>query len=352
MSKYWSEIVKRLDPYIPGEQPQDKKYIKLNTNENPYPPSPLVLEAIERGTNESLRLYPDPNSQALLDKLSNEYQVNSNQVFVGNGSDEVLALSFQAFFNPDKPILFPDITYSFYPVYCSLFKIDYELIPLDGNLSIPTQEFMKRNGGIIFPNPNAPTGEYVNLRDIRGILEHNKDSVVIIDEAYIDFGGQSATKLVNEYPNLLVIQTFSKSRSLAGLRIGFAIGNEDLIEALNRVKNSFNSYPIDRLAMNAAVAALDDKVYFEETTTKVIQTRKNVQSLLQQLGFTIIPSQANFLFISHSDYDAENIYKQLKNQGILVRFFNKPRINNFLRVSIGTTEEMEEFISAVEKIVK
>jgi histidinol-phosphate aminotransferase len=350
MSKFWSGIVHEIEPYVPGEQPQDKKYIKLNTNENPYPPSPKVSDALAEQINDRLRLYPDPTSGSLTQELSAYFGVKKERVFIGNGSDEVLAFAFLAFFSDKKPILFPDITYSFYPVYCKLYKIGYDLVSLDESLAIPVDGFRHENGGIIFPNPNAPTGRYLEIEEIKRILEDNRDQVVIIDEAYVDFGGDSAIKLIDAYPNLLVIQTFSKSRSLAGLRIGFAIGNEELVEALNRIKNSFNSYTLDRMAMAAAVEAIRDEEYFKETCKSVIETRERVAQQLEQLGFNVIPSKANFLFISHEKFAAQSLYEKLKEEGILVRYFNKPRINNYLRVTIGTDKEMSTFIGALKTL--
>ncbi|WP_434511159.1 histidinol-phosphate transaminase [Desulfitobacterium sp. AusDCA] len=350
MSKYWSKLAAGVDPYVPGEQPKDKKYIKLNTNENPYPPSPRVLEAIKTAANESLKLYPDPNGDELKRTLAEYFGLKKDQIFLGNGSDEVLAFSFMTFFDSGFPILFPDITYSFYPVYANLFKINYELIPLNDDFAIPVDQFFKPNGGIIIPNPNAPTGEYLTLEAIEEILLHNNEHVVIIDEAYIDFGGESARKLIDKYPNLLVVHTLSKSRSLAGLRVGFAMGHEDLIEGLNRVKNSFNSYTLDRLALAGAVEAIKDEAYFQVTSKKISQTRERVTQDLQTMGFKVLPSKANFIFISHPSVKAEELFLKLKEKSILVRYFKKPRIDNFLRVSIGSDDEMDNFLKAICKI--
>lgn len=351
LSCYWSDIVKNIKPYIPGEQPRDKKYIKLNTNENPYPPSPRVLEAIKQAADGSLRLYPDPTCSELRETLAQCYNLKKEQVFVGNGSDELLAFSFLAFFNPGRPILFPDITYSFYPVYSDLFDIDYRLVPLDEEFSVPVEMFFEENGGVILSNPNAPTGKFLHLESVEDILKHNIDSVVIIDEAYVDFGGESAAKFIKDYPNLLVIQTFSKSRSLAGLRSGYALGHQDLIEGLDRIKNSVNSYTLDRIALAGAVEAIKDEEYFQETRLKVIRTREWVSSQLTELGFKVIDSKANFVFISHPYIHASVIFKELKDKGVLVRYFNKPRIDNFLRVSIGSDEEMSAFMRAIREII-
>lgn len=351
MSKFWSKVACRLEPYVPGEQPKDKTYVKLNTNENPYPPSPQVLEAMKQAVNENLRLYPTPTCDELRACIAQYHALSKEQVFVGNGSDELLAFVFLAFFNPGSPILFPDITYSFYPVYATLFQIDYELVPLDEDFSLPIEPFFAQNGGVIFPNPNAPTGKYIALPAIEAILRKNTEQVVVVDEAYIDFGGESAVKLINKYPNLLVVQTLSKSRGLAGLRVGFAMGHEALIEGLNRVKNSINSYTLDRVALAGAMASFKDEEYFQAVRRKVITTREKTITSLKELGFMVIPSQANFIFISHRSNSAGNLYQQLREQGILVRYFNKPRISNFLRVSIGSDEEMASLLQTLAKII-
>ena len=350
MSKFWSPLAASLVPYVPGEQPKDKTYIKLNTNENPYPPSPKVIEAIAAATNGDLRLYPDPTCEALVKATADCYGLSPKQVFVGNGSDEILAFTFAAFFNPEKPVLFPDITYSFYKVYAKLYNLQAELIPLDAGFNIRTEDYSRPNGGVIVPNPNAPTAQLLPLDAIRDLLSRNRDQVVVIDEAYIDFGGESAVSLIDEYPNLLVVQTLSKSRSLAGLRVGFAFGSEELIEGLNRIKNSFNSYTIDRLALAGAVAALQDEEYFRETTDKVIRTRERVISELKELGFKATDSKANFVFISHPEKPAKQLFGQLREKGVLVRYFEQPRIDEYLRVSIGTDEEMDAFIQALKEI--
>ncbi|QMV44679.1 histidinol-phosphate transaminase [Cohnella cholangitidis] len=352
MSKYWNELTASLVPYVPGEQPKDQQYIKLNTNENPYPPSPKVLEAIRNATNADLRLYPDPNCDQLREALAGYYRLSKEQAFVGNGSDEILAFAFQAFFSASKTILFPDITYTFYPVYADLYGLNYETIPTDDEFNIDAERFCVPNGGIIIPNPNAPTARFMVVDQLKIILDANPDQVVIVDEAYIDFGGESVVSWVKEYPNLLVVQTLSKSRSLAGLRVGMAFGHPDLIEGLNRVKNSFNSYTLDRLALAGAVAAIKDQSYFEETNRKVIATRERTSEELKRLGFRVIESKANFVFISHERLPASEIFSTLKRRGILVRYFNKPRINEYLRVSIGTDEEMDALVSALTEIVQ
>ncbi len=350
MSKFFSDLAKGLKPYVPGEQPKDKKYIKLNTNENPYPPSPRVIKAIRDAANSDLRLYPDPECDDLRQTVAECYGLDKKQVFVGNGSDEVLAFCFGAFF-AGKKILFPDITYSFYPVYANLYGVAYEAVPLNENFEIIKEDYYKKNGGIVIPNPNAPTSRYLDIEKIEDIIKSNKDSVVIVDEAYIDFGGESCISLINKYPNLLVIHTLSKSRSLAGLRIGFAFGSEELMDGLNRVKNSFNSYTIDRIALAGASEALKDSTYFEETRKRIIETRDKTMEALKALNFEIIDSKANFIFISHKAFEAQILFQKLRERGILVRYFNKPRINNFLRVTIGTDIEMETFIKVLNNIL-
>ena len=351
MSKYWSKLAKKLDPYIPGEQPKDKKYIKLNTNENPYPPSKMVLEALKNAVDGSLKLYPDPNGDELRKTIAHYYGLKDNQVFLGNGSDEVLAFSFMAFFNPDEPILFPDITYSFYKVYANIYNIDYRLVELDEDFSVPTKEFHHSKGGVILPNPNAPTGIYLPLHWIEDIVQANKEKIVIIDEAYIDFGGKSAVTLIDKYPNLIVIQTLSKSRSLAGLRVGFVLGDKELITALNYVKNSINSYTLDRLALCGANEAFEDEEYFKMTKDKIIATRERVTNELINMEFEVLPSLTNFVFITHPKYPAKDLFYLLKQEGILVRHFNQQKIQNYLRVTIGSDEEMNYLIHILHKII-
>jgi histidinol-phosphate aminotransferase len=351
MSRFWSPIVHELDPYVPGEQPKVANLIKLNTNENPYGPSPKVLEAMKGEVNDLLKLYPDPNSDALKDALANYYSVEHNQVFVGNGSDEVLAHIFQGLLKQDKAILFPDISYSFYPVYCGLYKIDHQDVPLTDSFEIDPADYQQPNGGIIFPNPNAPTGRLLALDAVKMILAANPDSVVVVDEAYIDFGGESAISLVKDYENLLVVQTFSKSRSLAGLRVGFAIGHADLIDGLERVKNSFNSYPLDRLSIAAGVASIEDEDYFQQSCQRIIDTRNKVTEELNQLGFDVLPSGANFVFTKHPKHDASAIAQALREKAIIVRHFKQKRIDQFLRITIGTDEECHALIEALKTIV-
>lgn len=351
MSRFWSKIVNSLTPYVPGEQPQISNLIKLNTNENPYGPSPMALQAIADNTNDELRKYSDPNCQQLKDTIANYYNLNPNQVFVGNSSDEVLAHTFQALLKQDLPLFFPDLTYSFYPVYCKLYDIEFTNIPLADDFSIDLNQYPKDNGGIIFANPNAPTGHALPLADIRTALATHRNSIIVVDEAYVDFGGESAISLINEFDNLLVTQTLSKSRSLAGLRVGFACGNANLVEALERVKNSFNSYPLDKLAIAGASAAFEDEAYFQETCKKVINTRSYTTTELTKLGFSVLPSSANFVLAEHESASAKEIFDALREKSIIVRYFDKPRINNHLRISIGTDEEMKALVSALSDIL-
>ncbi|HYQ37334.1 MAG TPA: histidinol-phosphate transaminase [Pseudomonas sp.] len=352
MSKFWSPFVKDLVPYVPGEQPKMSRLVKLNTNENPYGPSPKVLEAIRGELDDSLRLYPDPNAERLKQAIADYYGVQPAQVFVGNGSDEVLAHVFHGLFQHGQPLLFPDISYSFYPVYCGLYGIPFEPVVLDEQFRINVDDYARPNGGIIFPNPNAPTGCLLSLGEIRRLLESNTESVVVIDEAYVDFGGESAISLVDRYPNLLVTQTLSKSRSLAGLRVGLAVGHPELIEALERIKNSFNSYPLDRLALAGAVAAFEDRDYFEQTCQAVIASREQLVSELQDLGFEVLPSAANFVFARHPQHDAAWLAAALREQGVIVRHFKQPRIAQFLRITIGTAEQNMALQEALTGLVQ
>lgn len=352
MSKFWSPVVRELEPYVPGEQPQIDGLIKLNTNENPYPPSPKVLDLITHDTIDRLRLYPDPNSKKLKNTIANYYKVSGEQVFVGNGSDEVLALAFMAFFQQGKPLLFPDISYSFYPVYCQLFGVTPKTIPLREDYTINFDDYPLDNSGVIFPNPNAPTAIGLPLATIEALLKKNTESVVIVDEAYVDFGAETAIALVDKYPNLLVVQTLSKSRSLAGMRVGFAVGHKDLIDGLDRVKNSFNSYPLDRIAEAAAVVAFEDDNYFCECRDKIIATREWTVAELEKLGFRVLPSQANFVFAEPVGKNAADIAQHLRDQKVLVRYFNKPRINQFLRITIGTDAQMQMMIDALKRYTR
>ena len=351
MSKFWSPFVKDLVPYVPGEQPKLAKLVKLNTNENPYGPSPKAIAAMQAELGNSLRLYPDPNGERLKQAVADYYGVQTSQVFVGNGSDEVLAHAFHGLFQHGKPLLFPDVTYSFYPVYCGLYGIDYEALPLDEQFQIRAEDYARPNGGIVFPNPNAPTGCLLPLEAIERILQANPDSVVLVDEAYIDFGGETAITLVDRYPNLLVTQTLSKSRSLAGLRVGLAVGHADLIEALERIKNSFNSYPLDRMAIAGAAAAFEDRDYFEQTCRQVIASREAVVAGLQDLGFEVLPSAANFVFARHPGRDAAQLAAALREQGVIVRHFKQTRIAQFLRITIGAPEENQALLDALKGLV-
>ncbi|TVO74904.1 histidinol-phosphate transaminase [Sedimenticola selenatireducens] len=352
MNRFWSSVVHTLTPYVPGEQPKQTDLVKLNTNENPYPPSPQALAVMAKEAAETLRLYPDPNADRLKHAIADYYGIKSQQVFVGNGSDEVLAHAFLGLLKHELPLLFPDISYSFYPVYCGLYDIAYQTIPLTDQFEIDPDDYDIPNGAIIFPNPNAPTGRLLPLSAVELLLKQHSDSVVVVDEAYIDFGGESAISLVDRYPNLLVIQTLSKSRSLAGLRVGFAVGHAELIEALERVKNSFNSYPLDRFAISGAVAAFEDKAYFEETCRRVMSTRDQLANKLTQMGFQVLPSAANFLFARHPDRDAEELAARLRERSIIVRHFKQARIDQFLRITIGTDEQTQRLIDALELILK
>lgn len=350
MKEFWSERIRDLTPYTPGEQPKDRKFIKLNTNENPYPPSPAVLEAIRANTDGTLRLYSDPDASALRAAIAAGFGVGEDQIFVGNGSDEVLAFAFQAFYSEGAEIVFPDITYSFYPVYANLFGIRCRTVALNEDFTVPVEKLCGGNDGVVIANPNAPTGMELPQADIRRILEANPEAAVIVDEAYVDFGAQSALPLIEEYPNLLVVQTFSKSRALAGLRVGFAFGNPNLIQALNCVKNSFNSYTLDRLAQAGAAAAAADRDYFEAQRAKVITTRERTAAGLREMGFGVYPSKSNFIFITHPKVPAKRLFAGLRERGILVRYFDLPRIDNCLRVSIGTDADMDAFLAAVEEL--
>lgn len=351
MSKFWSPFVQQLVPYVPGEQPKMTRLVKLNTNENPYGPSPRALAAMQEQLSDDLRLYPDPDASQLKQAVAAHYGVKPDQVFVGNGSDEVLAHAWSAFFQQGKPLLFPDISYSFYPVYCGLYAVEPQPIALDEQFQIDLDAYQQDNSGIIFPNPNAPTGQLLPLEAIEKLLQRNTETVVLVDEAYIDFGGQSAVALVDRYPNLLVVQTLSKSRSLAGLRVGLAIGHAGLIEGLERIKNSFNSYPLDRVAIAGATAAFEDQEYFASICAKVIASREWVVAELSSLGFNVLPSAANFVFARHSGRDAAQIAAELREQGIIVRHFKQQRIEQFLRISIGTDEQNSVLIDALRQML-
>jgi len=351
MSKYWSPFVKHLVPYVPGEQPKIDRLIKLNTNENPYGPSPRVLQAIQAEVGEGLRRYPDPSASLLVDAAARFFGVTREHVFAGNGSDEVLAHAFHGLMQHGSPVLFPDISYSFYPVYCGLYGVPFDLVPLNERFEIDLDDYARPNGGVIFPNPNAPTGVAVPLRQIEALLERNTESVVIVDEAYVDFGAESAVKLVARYPQLLVVQTLSKSRSLAGLRVGLGIGHPALIEALVRIKDSFNSYPLDRMAIVGAAASLDDVDTFERTCSAVVAHREVLVSELSRLGFEVLPSAANFVFARHPAHEGAALAAALRARAVLVRHFQKPRIHPFLRITVGLPDENASLIAALDEIL-
>jgi histidinol-phosphate aminotransferase len=350
MKELWSKRCRALTPYVAGEQPKAGKWIKLNTNENPYPPSPMALRAIKEAM-EDLRLYPDPTCTKVREAVGQSLGVKPEQVFVGNGSDEVLALAFQAFFDPEEPIRFADITYSFYPVFADFYGLSYVEIPLDENFGLHVDSFLQPGGGIVIANPNAPTSREVDFCDLRAIVQANAHRVVIVDEAYIDFGTRSAVELVDRYPNLLVVRTLSKGRSLAGLRVGYAVGNEDLIAALNTVKDSFNSYPVDRLAQAGAVGAIQDGDYFRATSNKILNTRGQAANTLRAMGFQICDSASNFLFVTHEKVPAKVLLDGLRERHILVRWWDKPRISNYLRITIGTEEDMKALYQALKEII-
>jgi histidinol-phosphate aminotransferase len=356
MSRFWNKLVSTLDPYVPGEQPRIQNLVKLNTNEHPYGPSPKVLAAIAAHTNDSLRLYPDPTALVLRQAIAKRFDLTPEHVFVGNGSDEVLGHAFHALLKQDAPVWFPDITYSFYPVYCGLYQIDFRAIALDDQFKIGINDYLPRAageaaGGIIFPNPNAPTGCANPLADVERIIAANPDIVVVVDEAYVDFGAQTAATLIKKYPNLLVVRTLSKSHSLAGLRVGFALGHPELIQGLDRVKNSFNSYPLDNLALAGATAAIEDEEYFETTRDAVIRSRDALTVGLQNLGFEVLPSAANFVFARHPDHKGAELAAGLRAKNIIVRHFNKPRIADFLRITVGTDAQCAQLLTACGEVL-
>ena len=352
MSKFWNARTRRLQPYVPGEQPQDQQYIKLNTNENPQLPSASVVAAMHAAVEDKLNLYPDPECYALKKAIADYYTLPVECVFVGNGSDEVLAHIFAGLFDQDKPLLCPDISYSFYPVYALLYDIELQQIPLDESFAIRLEDYPQVNGGIIFANPNAPTSLALPLVDIERLLQRNHDSVVVVDEAYVDFGAQSCVSLLSRYPNLLVTQTVSKSRSLAGLRVGFAIGAAALIEGLERIKNSFNSYPLDKVAQAGARAAFEDVAAFEQGCAETIRIRESSRHQLGALGFEVLDSAANFLCARPAFMPAEALYLALKEKGVLVRYFKAPRISEYLRITIGTDAEMQRLFEAIAEIME
>lgn len=351
MNKPWQDKLRRIDPYVPGEQSKDPDIIKLNANENPYAPSPRVAEVLRSFSVDRLRKYPDANSGVLRTALAKHFEVDENQIFMGNGSDDVLALCFQAFFCSDKPILFPDLTYSFYPVWCSLFRTPYETVPLDENYRIHPEDYARDNGGVVLPNPNAPTGIGEGLDFVERLLDVNPDSIVILDEAYVDFGGVSAVPLLKKYENLVVVQTMSKSRSLAGLRVGFALACPSLIATLEAVKNSYNSYTMDMVTLEAAAASVEDDEYFRDTCSKIIATRARFTDALRALDFTVLDSLSNFVLVTHPKAPAKQIFDALKARKIFVRYFNLPRVNNHLRITIGTDAEMNALLAALTEIL-
>ena len=348
----WRDNLIKIEPYVAGEQPNKTDFIKLNANENPYPPAPGVLRAIEQFRGGSLKKYPDANAKPLADALAKRFGLQRENVFVGNGSDDVLALCFRAFFNSDKPVIYPDITYSFYPVWCEMLHIPFETIPVDDSFNINAEDYKRPNGGVVIANPNAPTSIGRGLDFVREILDANPDSVVISDEAYVDFGGTSSVPLLKEYKNLVVVQTFSKSRSMAGMRIGYAMGSAELIKALNDVKYSFNSYTMNRTSILLGTASIEDDVYFKETVEKIVNTREWFKAEMKKLGFTFPDSKANFLFASHPKVPAKEIFEAAREKDIYVRYFDKPRINNYLRITIGTDEEMEKFLKFLTSFLK
>ena len=349
MEKLWKKNLRDIEPYVPGEQSKEQNIVKINANENPYPPSPKVIEAIKNFDNGNLRFYPDANAYTFKKAVADYYDVDIENVFLGNGSDDVIALSFQAFFNSDKPIAYPDITYSFYPVWCRLFNIPYKTYPLDPDFRISLEDYREENGGVVIPNPNAPTSLGEGQAFIERLMEYNKDSVVIIDEAYVDFGGFSSVPLTKKYENLLVTGTFSKSRSLAGMRIGYAIGSKALISVLEAVKNSYNSYTVNSISMAVGTAAIKDKEYFNETVSKVIATRDRVTEALRSLGFTVLDSQTNFLFATNDKLNMKDYFEWLKTQKVFIRYFNLPRISNYVRITIGTDTEMDIFLEKTKE---
>lgn len=351
MSREWTKNLRNIEPYVPGEQSKDKDIVKINANENPYPPSPKATEVLKSFDTNKLRFYPSANSTKLKEAIAKYYKVDVSNVFVGNGSDDVLAVAFQSFFNSEKPIVYPDLTYSFYPVWCSLFGIKYKNYPVGDDFRINPEDYKEKNGGVVIPNPNAPTSLGEGLDFVEKILNYNQDSVVIIDEAYVDFGGTSSIPLIDEYENLLVTGTFSKSRSLAGLRIGFAIGSKALIDVMEAVKNSYNSYTVDSLSIEMGAASIEDDEYFKSTCKKVIKTRERVTLELEKLGFDVLDSQTNFIFVTHNKHNMKSLFEYLKTQKVFIRYFSLPRIENYVRITIGTNEEMDIFLEKTKEFI-
>lgn len=351
MSREWTKNLRNIEPYVPGEQSKDKDIVKINANENPYPPSPKAAEVLKSFDTNKLRFYPSANSTKLKEAIAKYYKVDVSNVFVGNGSDDVLAVAFQSFFNSEKPIVYPDLTYSFYPVWCSLFGIKYKNYPVGDDFRINPEDYKEKNGGVVIPNPNAPTSLGEGLDFVEKILNYNQDSVVIIDEAYVDFGGTSSIPLIDKYENLLVTGTFSKSRSLAGLRIGFAIGSKALIDVMEAVKNSYNSYTVDSLSIEMGAASIEDDEYFKSTCKKVIKTRERVTLELEKLGFDVLNSQTNFIFVTHNKHNVKSLFEYLKTQKVFIRYFSLPRIENYVRITIGTNEEMDIFLEKTKEFI-
>lgn len=351
MSREWMKNLRNIEPYVPGEQSKDKDIVKINANENPYPPSPKAAEVLKSFDTNKLRFYPSANSTKLKEAIAKYYKVDVSNVFVGNGSDDVLAVAFQSFFNSEKPIVYPDLTYSFYPVWCSLFGIKYKNYPVGDDFRINPEDYKEKNGGVVIPNPNAPTSLGEGLDFVEKILNYNQDSVVIIDEAYVDFGGTSSIPLIDKYENLLVTGTFSKSRSLAGLRIGFAIGSKALIDVMEAVKNSYNSYTVDSLSIEMGAASIEDDEYFKSTCKKVIKTRERVTLELEKLGFDVLDSQTNFIFATHNKHNMKSLFEYLKTQKVFIRYFSLPRIENYIRITIGTNEEMDIFLEKTKEFI-
>lgn len=351
MSREWMKNLRNIEPYVPGEQSKDKDIVKINANENPYPPSPKAAEVLKSFDTNKLRFYPSANSTKLKEAIAKYYKVDVSNVFVGNGSDDVLAVAFQSFFNSEKPIVYPDLTYSFYPVWCSLFGIKYKNYPVGDDFRINPEDYKEKNGGVVIPNPNAPTSLGEGLDFVEKILNYNQDGVVIIDEAYVDFGGTSSIPLIDKYENLLVTGTFSKSRSLAGLRIGFAIGSKALIDVMEAVKNSYNSYTVDSLSIEMGAASIEDDEYFKSTCKKVIKTRERVTLELEKLGFDVLDSQTNFIFATHNKHNMKSLFEYLKTQKVFIRYFSLPRIENYVRITIGTNEEMDIFLEKTKEFI-
>ena len=351
MENLWKNNLRKITPYVPGEQSKNKNIVKLNANENPYPPSPKAIEALKSFNSDRLRFYPNANSTELKEALAEYYNVDIENIFVGNGSDDVLAIAFQSFFNSDKPIVYPDLTYSFYPVWCDLFGIPYKTYPVDDNFRIIPEDYKEANGGVVIPNPNAPTSIGEGLDFVEKIMQYNPDSVVIIDEAYVDFGGTSSVELTNKYKNLLITGTFSKSRSLAGLRIGFAVGSKELISVMEAVKNSYNSYTVDSVSIAMGTASIRDNEYFKATCKRIIDTRERFTKELKALGFKVLDSSTNFIFATHSDLSMKDMFEYLKTKNVFIRYFSLPRIENYTRITIGTDEEMDILLKEIKEYI-